>query len=712
MLFRLSTLNRHSTCRAGNQHRNRRRLLRIEGLEDRCLLSGTSAITEFTLPTPPAYALGAITTGPDGNLWFTESGFGTYDVAAIGMMNTTTHAVSSYALSSALASPDAIVTGPDGNLWFTESEANKIGMINPTTHAITEFALPKVKGAEDNSAFPRGITVGSDGNLWFSEEFGNEVGEINPTTHAITEYPLPSTLGNGWDITAGPDGNLWFTTRASTTGTGYICSISPITHAISAVAIPADPSFMWITSGSNGNLWFTQESTEAIGEINPTTDAITDFTIPLPQPSATTITSGPDGNLWFTELGGAAGMIGMINPTTDAITDYPIPYSTPEPVGITTGPDGNVWFTDMRAGTGAAIGVATLATSQLVVTQQPPASLTAGTPFGLTVEAEDSSGNLISSFNGTVTVALANPFGWPLGGTLTAAASDGVATFSGLTINTVYSGFTLYVSGGGLGWGVTSPLSVTPAAPSQVAITAQPPSGVTAGSGFGLQASIEDAYGNVETGDTASVTLALANNPTGATLGGTLSATASNGVSTFSELTLTKAAAGYTLQASSSGLSSATTSATTVTPAAATQVAITEQPPASIVVTASFGLIAAIEDEYGNVVTSASNTVKVALANNPAGAKLGGTLSEAASNGVVTFTGLTLNKVGSGYTLALSNSKLTSATSSAINVTSAPAMMVAAAATAPASAPNLLLAPLVLDSPGFLESLGLKKRPH
>ena len=82
--------------------------------------------------------------------------------------------------------------------------------------------------------------------------------------------------------------------------------------------------------------------------------------------------------------------------------------------------------------------------------------------------------------------------------------------------------------------------------------------------------------------------------------------TASNGVATFSGLTLTTAASGYTLQASSSGLSGATTSAITVTPAAATQVVIAEQPPASVVVNASFGLIATIEDAYGNVVTSAT----------------------------------------------------------------------------------------------------------
>ena len=78
------------------------------------------------------------------------------------------------------------------------------------------------------------------------------------------------------------------------------------------------------------------------------------------------------------------------------------------------------------------------------MTQQPPASVTAGTPFGLAVEAEDSSGNLDSSFNGTVTVALANnPGGATLGGTLSVTASNGVATFSGLTLTKAAAGYTL-----------------------------------------------------------------------------------------------------------------------------------------------------------------------------------------------------------------------------------------------------------------------------
>ena len=79
--------------------------------------------------------------------------------------------------------------------------------------------------------------------------------------------------------------------------------------------------------------------------------------------------------------------------------------------------------------------------TSLVVTAQPPGSVTAGSGFGLTVTAEDSSGNVDTSFNGTVTVALAsNPGGATLGGTLTATAQDGVATFSDLTLDKAGSG--------------------------------------------------------------------------------------------------------------------------------------------------------------------------------------------------------------------------------------------------------------------------------
>jgi hypothetical protein len=82
-----------------------------------------------------------------------------------------------------------------------------------------------------------------------------------------------------------------------------------------------------------------------------------------------------------------------------------------------------------------------------------------------------------------------------------------------------------------------------------------------------------------------------------------------------------------------------------------------------------------------------------------------------ASQGLATFTGLSLNKVGSGYTLQVSSSGLTSATTSPFNVVNS-ATSSPLAATTTTSPPDPSLAPLVLDSPDLWDGLRFKKRPR
>ena len=68
--------------------------------------------------------------------------------------------VTEFPLPHADSRPYTIVTGPDGNLWFTESTRSTIGRITPTG-TFTEWHT------DDDGTGPYGITLGSDGNLWF-----------------------------------------------------------------------------------------------------------------------------------------------------------------------------------------------------------------------------------------------------------------------------------------------------------------------------------------------------------------------------------------------------------------------------------------------------------------------------------------------------------------------------------------------------------------
>jgi streptogramin lyase len=461
--------------------------------------------------------------------------------------------------------------------------------------------------------------------------------------------------------------------------------INPTTHAISEFPVPtagARPDA--ITAGSNGNLWFTELEGGKIGEINPTTHVTAEFKVPGTPIGPYGVTAGPDGNVWFTY--GPTDHVGDINPTTDAISEFTTGHIST--LGITAGADGNVWF-----GNGDAVGRINPTTDAITLfaTSFDVKNITSGPDGNIWFAGSFSGSGLIGQINLTTDAVTAYTVPY--------------ANASPAGITTGPDGNLWFEDPG------TSSVGVATLSTNQLVVTTQPPASVTAGSGFGLTVTAEDGSSNPITSFDGTVTVALANNPGGATLGGTLTATASNGVATFSGLTITTAASGYTLAASASGLGEGVTSAITVTPAAATQLAISQQPPATVKVSTGFGFQASIEDQYGNVVTTAAGTVNVAFANNPTGATLGGTRSVSASQGVATFSGLTINKTGNGYTLQVSGSGLSSAVTSAINVTkTGNASVVVGGLSAATSAPDPLLAPLVLDSADLWAGLGLNKR--
>ena len=197
---------------------------------------------------------------------------------------------------------------------------------------------------------------------------------------------------------------------------------------------------------------------------------------------------------------------------------------------------------------------------------QPPASITAGSPFGLTIQFVNRDGSLDTNSIGRVTVTLgSNPGGAVLGGTLTVTASQGVATFTDLTLYTAAAEYTLRVTTDGLTAATTIAFDVTPGVPARLVISTPPP-----GSGaFGLMVTIEDGFGNVETGFNGSVMIVTRSGSGKDTRRVTLAVTASQGIATFSRLKLNKKGHGHALQATAAGLTAATTGRFDVTLAAA-----------------------------------------------------------------------------------------------------------------------------------------------
>ena len=356
----------------------------------------THNFTEIPL-SPNAQPLG-ITAGPDGNIWFTE--FGTNQ---IGMINPTTLQVTEFPpLPTPNAEPYGITAGPNGTIWFTEWGVNQIGMIDIATKQVSQFVVPTV------DSVPEGITLGTDGNIWFTENLGNKIGMINPTSDAFSEFTVPTSGSDPAGITAGP----------------------------------------------GGNLWFTEYSGNKIGMLNPTSGAFSEFAIPASETEPTAITAAPNGDIWFTQSG--TNQIARLNPSTQVVTEFTPPTLGSGPRGITAAPNGNVWFTEIYAGN---IGVVQ-PQMHLVVTAAPPSELNAYTAFGLTVYVENDTGAVDTGYSGSVSVAVASgPGGAALGGNLNVPVVNGVATFSGLSLNES-GGYTLQVSSAGTTPSLTGPITV------------------------------------------------------------------------------------------------------------------------------------------------------------------------------------------------------------------------------------------------------------
>jgi streptogramin lyase len=331
--------SRSSSARVGDERAPRpssqhRRRPRFDGLEPRLLLSGNPSIREFPVSSPIAEPIG-ITLGPDGNLWFTESG--PNNSPRIGRI-TPAGVVTGFAAGlTAERQPVEIAAGPNGNLWFTEPGAGQIGRIT-TAGVVTEFSTGITPDSE-----PFGITAGPDGNLWFTED--SAIGRITPSG-VITEFTNGVTpSGEPTGITVGPDGNLWFTELDDKIG--RITPWGAVTEFSAGITPGAQPE--GITAGPDGNLWFTEDS--AIGRITPA-GVVTEFSAGILRGgSPDGITVGPDGNLWFAEQVG--DRIGRIT-TAGVATEFSAGISASgSPTGIAVGADGNLWFTE---NTGHSIG--------------------------------------------------------------------------------------------------------------------------------------------------------------------------------------------------------------------------------------------------------------------------------------------------------------------------------------------------------------------
>ena len=655
-----------------------------------CNNSSPTSVTE--IPTVPC---------PTGNITLTENGNPLNDFIRTGSTNTNISSVGNLGfvedlLIQLLGGPNPIVASYSGDNSYNSSvsAANPIAVTpGPTQTAVTDNGAATATANTGQS-----VTLVATVNTLYTQPCGNQgsgptgtcqsaSNGMGPTgtvtfsacgTAASCTVPVvPTAFNNGAGAfatgtlttsfaTAGPrtitatftSGDLNYSS-CTVSGTPASCSLTPLALTVSGavgaaaklafiaqpsnvpVGVSISPAVQVVVEDANGNV--------VASATNPVTIAIGN-------------NAGPGG-----VLGGT-----LTVPAVSGVATFPGLNINKAGTGYTL----TAAATGLTGATSTAFNVIPAAAKLAFVV--PPSNTNTGASIvpAVQVAVEDVNGSVVAGATNSITIAIGtNPGAGTLGGTATATPVNGIATFSNLSISAAGNGYTLTASAAGL-TGATSPAFNVVTTAAKLAFITQPPvNGTVAGKSIApaVQVAIEDANGSIVAGATTPVVIAIGTNPSAGTLAGTTTINPAGGVATFSNLTISTAGTGYTLTATAAGLTSVTSIAFNVGAPPATKLAFTVQ-PTNVVANASItpSVQVSVEDASGNVVTTATNAVTVAIGNNAGpGGVLGGTLTVAAVNGVATFPGLNINTAGTGYTLTAAATGLTGATSSAFNVTSA-----------------------------------------
>jgi len=637
-----------------------------------------SVATAFALTNPgtqtvgSAFSLGVTAVDTYGNMAISYTG--TQSITITGASNSPNSTAPTLPTSASFVSGGATISGivltnaASTNLTVTQGAiSGSSGAFTVNATSATAFAVANPGTQVAGSSFSLGVTaIDTYGNTATSFT-GNQsltiTGASNSPNNTAPTLPTSGTFSNGVASVSG----VVLTNAASTSLTATQGALSGASSAF-----PVSPT---ANATAGHTLAFTTQTTGVASA-----RATTVWTI---QPVVTVLdTYGNTATAWATTVV-LARLTG-----SGALTCTSTSIAPSSGVAAFAGCHGSLasagWSltatsTSATSATSATFSISGVA-NKIAFSTAAPATATNAVAFTTTpVAAIQDSASIVVTAGSSFSVTLSNTTGT---GSVTGCSANpvttsaGLATFTGCAITGTAGTHKITATTAGLTTNsiASGNITLSAGAPTQLVFTTQPGGGASNASWAAQPVvKIEDSGGNVTT-STASVSLAIASQPgSGATLSCTTNPlTATAGSATFAGCKIVGQIGTYTLSATSSGLTSATSNNLTLTFGAATQLSITTAPGGGANNSAwATQPVVTVLDSAGNTNTSSVASITLSIASQPgSGAVLSCTANpKAAVAGVDSFAGCMIVGQAGSYTIQAAASGLTSATSGSFTIT-------------------------------------------
>jgi uncharacterized repeat protein (TIGR03803 family) len=389
-----------------------------------------------------------------------------------------------------------LIFDANGNLYGTTSDGGSgngtVFELAAGTRALTTLvAFNGVNGQSPEG----GLIADSSGNLYGTTYFGGgnsahgTVYELAAGSHALSTL-VDFNVANGANpigsLIADNTGNLYgVTVYGSSFDDGTVFELAAGSHTLSTLDVFHGPDGQNPEGGLafdlSGNLYGTTFRGGANSDGNVfkiasgslTLSTVLDFNgINGQNPAANLIGDGV-GNLYGTTSGGGTNNDGTIfkvvsgSNTFSTVTSFNDTNGAFPLGGLILDGDGNIYGTTSSGGVGNAgtvfkYGQNIGAAAKVVFAPEPVNALPAHPVSpGITVAVEDASGNVEINDTSSVTLSPASGPAGSLGGTLTATAVNGIATFANVTFS-IPSAYTLTAKDGALSGATSSTFYVVP----------------------------------------------------------------------------------------------------------------------------------------------------------------------------------------------------------------------------------------------------------
>jgi hypothetical protein len=562
--------------------------------------AGTLTYNWATLGTPPApVTFNANGNNSASNVTATFTKAGTYQFQATitdpaGKTVTSTVNVTVNQVATTLTvSPNNVSVVPNGTLQFSDTATDQFG--NPYTATSISWSVSAGGTIDNTGKFTAGsatggpftVTAATGGLMTTASVTISTNINLAPNGTAYRWYAMSSSTANSNQTAApGLNDNI-LTTDVTLTGGG-----DDGANAYEAAGV------IWSASQSVNKVTFTN------GSFNSNTyDGVFDNNFGLQ------ITT--DGMTWTNVSGWS------LSP--------PYPYDVPAAAGVTytfTGPtlsmlgvravgqvhsvSGNDSYYDNATEVQAFAAAVANPTASILVVGGFPSPTLAGVAHTFTVTAQDSSGNTVTAYTGTVHFTCSDlQAGLPANYTFT-ATDAGQHTFSAILKTAGSQSLTATDTATGTITGSQTGITVNPAAAASFVVAGYP-SSITAGTSHILTVTASDQFGNIATGYSGAITLS-SSDPKAVLPANYTFTSGDAGVHTFSAIL--RSAGSQSITSKDTVTSSITGSQTgiTVSPAAANHLILSRFPSVTTAgVAQSFRITA--QDLYGNTVTSFADIV-------------------------------------------------------------------------------------------------------